>query len=344
MKVGAAARWAALVAVLLAVALIRFDLRDPGPIRRLTAGATATRYGLPLDVAGYVRLTAYFRGEVPSDSLIPPFCYRPLVPLAASVLPWSPLTSIDLIDLACLVLTLVALDRLLRHAGYETLGRTTGCLLFAVSFPTFYYGAIGFLDPVVVLTLAGMALAALRGRRIAFAAWLVIGVLAKETDAIMAALPGLWAWSRGEPLRSAVRVTAPFALLAVAIAVALRTALPFPEQGWLWVPHARVLLENLARPRAVLSLLLTLGLPALLAAAALATGRAARALGGPALRFFLAGAALVSLLYAVSLFAAWADGRVIWGAHPFLIPIAVALVDPSGAARPAGRTPSRAAA
>jgi len=317
-------RWSALVLVLLAFALIRFDLRDPGPVRRLTAGATATRYGLPLDVAGYVRLTAYFRGQAPADSMIPPYCYRPLVPLVASALPWRPLTSIDVLDVACLLGTLVLLDRLLLHVGYGTRARTIGCLLFAASFPTFYYGAIGFVDPAVLLALTGMALAAIRGRRLSFAIWLVAGVLIKETNAIMAALPGVWSWARGARREALGRLVPP-ALLAVAIVVGIRMLAPFPEPGWLWRPSAAAVVENLARPRALLSLILTIGLPGVAAIAALATGRAARALSAAHLRFFLVASALAATLYLYSLTAAYADGRVIWGAYPFLIPVAVAM-------------------
>ncbi|HYJ32206.1 MAG TPA: hypothetical protein VE326_03210 [Candidatus Binatia bacterium] len=332
-------RWAALVLILLGFALIRFDLRDPGPVRRLTAGATATRYGLPLDVAGYVRLTAYFRGQAPADSMIPPYCYRPLVPLIASALPWGPLTSIDVVDLACLLLTLVLLDRLLFHVGYGMRGRTLGCFLFAASFPTFYYGAIGFVDPAALLALTGMALAALRGRRLSFAIWLVVGVLIKETNAIMAALPGVEPWARGTRGEALGRA-APLALLAVAIVVGIRMLAPFPEPGWLWRPSPVALLENLARPRALLSLVLTIGLPGAAAVAALATGRAARALSPEHLRFFLTGSALAAALYLYSLTAAYADGRVIWSVYPFLIPMAVAMWAPAAPGPASVRAPA----
>src|SRR5262245_8681217 len=108
-----AVRWGLLLLCLLAVVLPRFNLRDPGVIGRLTAGAHATPYGLPMDVAGYIRLADHFRGQTPADSMIAPFCFRPLVPLAASLLPVRSQTGINLIDIACLFLTLLVLDRLL---------------------------------------------------------------------------------------------------------------------------------------------------------------------------------------------------------------------------------------
>src|SRR5712671_3852371 len=331
-------RWTLLVAVLLAVALPRFDLHDPGAIRKLTAGATATRYGLPLDVEGYIRLGEYFRGETPADSLIPPYCYRLLVPFAASALPWRVQTSINVLDVLALLLTLVLLDRLLLGLGFDTRARTIGGLLFAVSFPTFYYGAIGFVDPVVLLIETAMILAVFRGRTIAFTVLLVAGVLVKETTAAMAFLPGAWAWARHRAAGPDARRVAALAAVAAATALAVRTLAPFPERGWLWLPSLGSLADNLSRPRAILSLVFTLGLPAACATIAVVGERAKRRLSPEHLRFLLAGSGLTILLYIYSLFSAYADGRVIWAAYPFLIPISVTLW--GSAAVPSRHAPS----
>jgi len=175
-----AARWLLLTACLAAVALPRFNLHDPGPIRKLTARATATVYGLPLDVEGYIRLADYYRGRIPADSLIQPYSYRPLVPLAASLLPFDAQTAINVIDALCLLLTVIVLDRFLALLGLDSRARNAGCLLFIVSFPTFYYGTIGFVDPAAVLFAALGAYAVVREKTALFVATLIAGVLVKE--------------------------------------------------------------------------------------------------------------------------------------------------------------------
>jgi tRNA(Ile)-lysidine synthetase-like protein len=70
-----------------------------------------------------VRLTEFFRGHTPPDSLIAPFCFRPLVPLAASVLPLDAPSAVNVINLLCLMLTVLALDRILGLLGYTVRAR-----------------------------------------------------------------------------------------------------------------------------------------------------------------------------------------------------------------------------
>jgi len=327
------ARWTVLAVVLVLVVLPRFDLHDSGLVRKFTATATATRYGLPLDVAGYVRLVEYFRGELPADSLISPYCYRPLVPYVASKLPFKPLTSINAINLLCLFLSVMVLDGILTFVGYTQSVRNLGALLFLVSFPTFYYGTIGFVDPVAVLFVSVGVYLTLRGHALMLALCVVLGTLVKETNALIALLPGIWGWARASLSVRLIIQVAMLGFLALFTAVCVRTLSPFPERGWFWIPSLEAVRENLSRPRAYLSLFLTLGLPAALALVAVATRRAGETLSRPIFRFLLGGVSLVTMLYFYTLPAAYADGRVIWIVYPFLIPLALSVVPPARAAK-----------
>lgn len=318
-------KWPVLVALLLGTCLPRFNLRDPGGIKHFTASATATRYGLPLDVEGYRRLSEYFRGSAPSDSLIPPFCYRVLVPFAASRLPWDSLTSINVVDVVCMLLTLVVLDKLLRRSGFNDRGRFLGCLLYAVSFPTFYYGTIGFVDPAVVLVVAAATYAVMSQRLVLFAAILIAGVLVKETNAILAVLPLGWAWAQGHVSKKDVLRLLVFAAVGGLTALSIRVLAPFPERAWFWIPRIGAIGENLSRPRAWLSFIMTLGVPGALAIVGMMTGRSESVLGSPLFRYFLIGAGAAALLYVISVVTAYADGRIVWIIDPFIIPLAVAL-------------------
>ncbi|MGE5175534.1 MAG: hypothetical protein ACM3JJ_04090 [Hyphomicrobiales bacterium] len=320
---GSAARTVLFLALLAVVVGPRFDLRDPGPIRRLTAGATAGAYGHPIDVEGYVRLVAWFRGQAPADSMIAPFCYRPLAPALASPLPVPELTALDTVNVLALAIAVLLLDRILLATGAGGRGRTAGLLLFIVSFPTFYYGAIGFIDPVAVLVVTWAALLALRERWGWFAATVVLGVAVKETNAVIALFPLLRSWGRGGPDRVAWRRTVVLAFLAVAVAAAIRLVAPFPGRAAFWAPTWEALVANVTRPRAWMSLALTLGLPALLAVGGAIRDRARGARGDEIDRFLGAGCLAALSLYAVSLLTAYADGRVVWIIAPLLVPLAV---------------------
>jgi hypothetical protein len=323
-RVRAALRWVFLVGLLLAVTLPRFNLRDPGPIGRLTAGAKETPYGVPLDVAWYMRLVEYFRGHLPADSLLSPFCYRPLVPLVASRIPADPLTSINLVNLVCLLLTVLLLDRLLAKWGGTKAQRTWGSVLFIVSFPTFYYGTIGFVDPAAVFLITAGVLATVERR---FGAQLVTigaGVLVKETVGLVAGIELAWLWANREwSGKGALRV---FTLAGVGVAILLgfRFLAPFPDPGYGWAPDLSRAIQNLSRSRAWISFFLTLGLPGLLAAVRLWSDRS-RAEGRELRRFLGACCLMAVAVYFYSFISAYADGRLIWIIYPFAIPLAVAV-------------------
>jgi hypothetical protein len=85
-----------------------------------------------------------------------------------------------------------------------------------------------------------------------------------------------------------------------------------------WQPSLATLQANLARPRSWQSFLLTLGLPGALGIAGLFTRRAWATLAPLAVGLLGALA-----LFAAALLVAYADGRFIWTAYPFAIPIAI---------------------
>ncbi|HMI30744.1 MAG TPA: hypothetical protein VK527_03325 [Candidatus Limnocylindrales bacterium] len=280
-------------------------------IRKLSLATVAFPHSRPLDVEGYVRLTEFFRGHTPADSLIAPFCFRPLVPFAASVLPVDAPSAVNVINLLCLMLTVLALDRILSFLGYAVRARTLGCLLFIVSFPTFYYGTIGFVDPAAVMFVTLGIYAVLKGRWVLLGAITVLGVLAKETVGIVALLPIL-------RTRRQIALAALLSGLAVLTLAWVRALLP--GHHFLWLPSLRTILDNAARPRTYLTFLLTVG-PLL----ALALAGAWKRRLTPGSHFFWAGFALALAVYVYSLFSTYADGRSVWTAVPFLVPLAVSL-------------------
>ncbi|HET9951115.1 MAG TPA: hypothetical protein VFS09_04900 [Candidatus Eisenbacteria bacterium] len=312
-----------LTAILLAVAAIRFDYWDPGPVRRLTAGAHGLPWGHGVDVEGYVRLVAYFRGSAPADSMLAPFCFRPLVPAAASLLPFPALTALDVVNLLALAGALLLLLAVMRRIGLGERSRWYGGLLFALSFPTFYYGAIGFVDPVAILAAALLLHLTLREAPLPLlAAVAILAALVKETNAAFCVLPVLYAWFGGSRSWSRLAWAASVPAAAVAAAMTARALLPFPGSGYFWTPALAPLLDNLSRPRTYLSLALTVGPPLFFAGAAWVGGRAAAAIGERDRRLLASGAAIAAGLYLYSFASAFTDGRIVWASYPFLIPLA----------------------
>ncbi|HEU4724087.1 MAG TPA: hypothetical protein VFU59_02190 [Candidatus Eisenbacteria bacterium] len=318
-------RFAVLALLLVVVCIPRFQMWDPGPVGRLAAGAKSGPWGHPIDVEGYERLVQYFRGAAPADSMIAPFCFRPLAPAVASVIPAPPGVAINLVNIASLLLVLLVLERIGLLAGLGSRGRWAAGLLFTLSFPTFYYGAIGFIDPVAILFASIFLLLTLQGSGLLLLIpALVLAVLAKETNAVLALLPLAGAYAGGRWNREAFLDAVVLLATAAGTYILVRAAEPFPGQDVVWLPSLAAAAENLSRPRTYLSLALTIGLPGALAGLALATGRAKATLTAPSLRVLATGTMLAGLLYAYSIFAAYTDGRILWIAYPCLAPIAAA--------------------
>ncbi|HEX7079369.1 MAG TPA: hypothetical protein VF363_13175 [Candidatus Eisenbacteria bacterium] len=315
---------AAEMAALVLVASIRFDYRDPGLVGRFTTSVRALPFGHGIDVEGYIRLTEYFRGLAPADSMMPPYCFRIIAPLAASAIPAAPLTALDLVDLASLLATLLVIDRAMRRMGLGNRARVIGGAMFAVSFPTFYYATVGFVDPVAVFAVALLLWCVVADAPVwGTAAVAVLAALVKETNAAFSILPLAFQAARG---RRTLRDLGPRALIPLACVAAIlgvHALAPFPDPGFTWKPSLASVAENLSRPRTYLSLALTVLIPASLATMSLVSGRA-KAIGAPLLAVLGVGCVLASAMYLYSLFSAYTDGRIIWIVYPFAIPIAVA--------------------
>lgn len=255
--------------------------------------------------------------------MIPPFCYRPLAPLLASCLPLPSLAAINVLNILCLATSLLLLDRIFRVTRVNARGATIGMLLFVLSFPVFYYGTIGFIDPVAVLVVTAAVYWSLRRRWALLGVTLVLGVAVKETNAFIALAPLLYAWSRRECHRHLAWQTVFFVSLAAGTALVIRLSFPFPNQGFFWIPRLQSVFENLARIRTYLSLGLTIGPHLAVAAIGAIRNRPRLVRWDSNDRFFLAGTSMVFALYTYSIFTAYTDGRIIWVAYPFLIPFAV---------------------
>ncbi len=257
--------------------------------------------------------------------MIAPFCFRPLAPLIASVIPAPPLTALDILDLVSLLGTLFLLDHVMRRLGYEARARVVGGAVFAVSFPTLYYGAIGFVDPVAILSVTAFMACVLQERPMWLISLLaVLASLVKETNVAFSILPLAYHLARG---RRAPADLWPAAVLPVACAAAVlgvHALAPFRDPGFIWTFRLSSIRENLIRPRTYVSLALTALVPALLAILALASGRARRALAASEYYVLILGGALACAMYLYSITSAYTDGRIIWILYPFAIPIGAA--------------------
>ena len=132
-----------LTVLLVLICLPRFDRRDLGLIGGLTTDGKAATEQL-YDASYYVEYLELFRG-IPAKSHKSPFIYRPLVPFLGSLLPFKPMTSINIVNLAFLFIGCALSHLTLLFVGCRrNLSFRTALRGF---FPVFYYGTIGLVDP-----------------------------------------------------------------------------------------------------------------------------------------------------------------------------------------------------
>jgi hypothetical protein len=308
---------------LVCVCLPRFNRREVVPSHWLpdSRARTASAAG---DAAHYVAYVKHFRGEEPEHGLKPPFTYRPLAPFVAARLPMAPMTALNVLNIAALLLSLTLLDMTIVALRLGLRQRIIAAALFTFSFPLFYYGAVGYIDPVAVACVCAGGFLIVRRRYVGLACVLVIGALAKETTLLL--LPAAVAQvllDSGRPQRKAMLA---IGLTACALTPVLLVRHWAPgESGYLWTPSLTTLAMNASRPRAWASILLTFGLPGMLSVGKLPAALRQRTPSSPSTMAALSVGCLAAIgLTLYSLFAASADGRFMWLLYPFAIPLAVA--------------------
>ena len=312
-----------LIAALLVVTSIRFNQRDFGPLGSVTGTGVDGNLG---DAALYIRYVEALRGTV--DSLPPaPFRYRPLTPLLAAPLPFEPMTAINVVNVVALLAGTWAMWILLRRLGATEQLAYAGCLMFVVSFPTFYYGTIGYVDPLAITLMIAAMAAVVAGRDVVVGVIVVLAALSRESTVIVVVVAIAWIATTGRPRRELVRWGLAWSVGFLATVALIRIGLQGSGTN-VWEPSLDLALTNARRPRTWLSAALTLGVPvALVVAKSPYLGRLDRRL----LLVFGLGGALSVALFAYALTAAYSDGRFLWPIYVFSVPMAVLLLQ---AARP----------
>ncbi len=322
-----------LLAVLLLLSIValtmpRFNRQDLGTIAAYTSDGNPIK--MNSDSTQYQLFTTYFRGKRGSGVLAAPYSYRPIVPLLASLLPLPANTAINVINILSLLVSCYVLYLILAFFGFTYRWRIVGCALFVYSFPLFYYGAITYIDPVLICAVTLATHFLLRRQWMALGITLLLGALVKETVFMMIPVTVAYLLINNEKPVRVVYISAFLSMMVVLPLLTVRVISPHifhTSSHYVWLPSHYWLCTNLHRSRTVLAILLSFGLPGFLALGTLPwllkpTAVEFRRQYGALLVGMLV--SLVVLGYGVS--SVFADGRYIWFAVPFTIPLAVRFI------------------
>lgn len=311
-----------LIMTLALVAIQRFDRQDTWLIHRFV-GKTASGEPSLGDSIHYVNYVRFFREQADILSVTFPFVYRPVTPYLASLLPFKdPMTALNVINLICLYLVLAVLWRWLRRLGFSFSYTLLGGFLYAVSFPVFYYGTDGCVDPAGLLLLALGVFSVYSGKWGWLFPILMIGGLTKETAIL--AIPVFVAYRMMHGKRWLLLAAG--LLVAFFVPFVLIRYLLWDVGHYSWAPSVSIVMRNM-RWRAVLSLLLTFGIPGLLSLRLLLRYADYRDICPPHVVLPLtAGAIFTFGLVIYSFVAAFTDGRFMWPMTIFAMPTALCVV------------------
>jgi len=273
------------------------------------------------DAKYFISYVEYFRGEPMTDILKPATNWRMLVPFVASSLPFKPATSINLINLICLGFSLFFLYYTLRFCGVNDSDSWIWLLLFICSFPTFYYTSITYVDPGVMLFISISVFASFIRSPVLFIGSIAAGTLAKET--ILIVIPFYFLLNYRKSFKSTVIV------LIITIAIyyfetkLIRTIAPL-SSGYsndvFWSFSTQSIQNNLHRINSYFAMPLSFGLVGMLYVYSLVKQKY-QLIKNPLVLASIVCVLIAFGLYIISYCTTIADGRMIWQAYYFMIPV-----------------------
>lgn len=280
------------------------------------------------DVHQYLLLVRYFRTpNTPNKSkLASPFSHRILTPFIASRLPFNEMTSLNLVNVFFLVITLFMLHSLMIQLGSNPKSRSAALMVFIFSFPTFYYSTIGYIDPGLIFFLALGTWVLFTEKWMLFPLVIMLGTMMKEGIVMLLPLALIVAYFH-RARNKAMGIV--FLSILVFIITAYGVRITFAQQmGYVWTPSYKVALLNLSRFRAIFSLLASWGIPGFFFLIFMTTSLLDKTYYRNRKYQILMMGSLICLAYCVyGIFSAYADGRLLWPAYVFWIPMIAVLLD-----------------
>ncbi|MCX7727548.1 MAG: hypothetical protein N2053_11955 [Chitinispirillaceae bacterium] len=321
--------------LLVIVTLFRFNRHDIWILNKITGGENFSFVAengkiykkLSLDSYNYLLFVRFFRtvntSRLKQQNLpIPPFSYRPLGPFVASFLPFDEMTSLNIINLLALIITLFFLKLILIKTGVSLLSQVLALLMFIISFPVFYYGTIGYIDPLLIMFLAIGLFMIITEKWFLYALSIFMGTFAKEGMAILLPLPFVVYFLSKR--KSFIFLVGIMGIILYLVATYFTRSIISSPVKYFWIPSPKAFLSNLSRFRTYFSVLASVGLPGLLGILAIFS----RIIKKDTYFYLLKIGVIFSFFFfLLGMSSVYTDGRYIWPAYIFFIPLSALYLD-----------------
>jgi hypothetical protein len=309
----------------------RFNRQDLGLLKKITSNEKlefisdkGVKYtNLSLDSQQYLKLVKYFRNSTVENrkELTVPYCYRPLAPLIASIFPFDEMTSLNLLNVLSLILGLFLLELIIMELGVAGIPKYLALLLYVMSLPTFYYGAIGYIDPFFILLLILGLFILIKKQWIIFPFYIFLSVFGKEGIVIL--LPVAVAFSIAETkARKKALIGMSLSFAAYILGVIIARILFSSHNQYMWIPSIKLILLNIARVRGYISIVVSFGLPGLFSLLLIKKALVKHITNDIPFFWPLTCGFAMTIIYCIfGLIATYADARSIWPCYVFCVPL-----------------------
>lgn len=276
----------------------------------------------PYDAKYYENYVEYFRGNQLNTALRPATNWRFLVPLTASYLPFSALTSINIINGIFLALGLIVFYCALQYLNIISLKKWQALWLFLFSFPMFYYSSISYVDTSLFLFIAMSVYSAFKKQEWLFILAILLGLCVKETIAI--AIPFYLFYHFKKNKKNAIYVTTITVILYIIGIYIIRKYAPISIEATrynFWKFNFNSASINFNRFNSWFSVILSFGIVGFLFLIKISKKNIREIYNSNLHLACLASISSVFLLYLLSYFSTIADGRIIWLSYFYMLMI-----------------------
>ncbi len=273
----------------------------------------------PYDSKYFKAYVEYFRGQIPTEAIRPATNWRFLIPLIASQLPFSELTSINVLNALLLGLSLILFFKIQTNLNVPNKVIWASIWLFIVSFPTFYYATIGYVDASLFLFMAISIYATLHNNAWLFALAILVGLCVKETMVIAAPFYLVYHFKTNR--KNAILTTLITAILSVSLLLIIKQYAPVTDlstKNNFWQFGTSNAITNFNRFNTWVSFIASFGAIGL----AILLNRKKifkKLITNNLILACLACFGIGLMLYALSYFSTIADGRIIWLTYFYML-------------------------
>ena len=284
------------------------------------------------DMAIHTAMVDYYRSGTVDDILLSKDSvaanWRPLFPYIASLIPLSAITSLSILGILSLFLSVMILKKNLHLMNIPEKRIFQGIYLFIFSFPSFYYTTIGYVDPGLLMMLTLGLYFCITNRLLFFMIVISLGVFMKEGIILLIPVLFFYLYKSNKNLLYVIFFSSIATILFLVLSIIIReNAINSSESYQLfWYPSIEMLKYNINRTNSWLSIVFVLGIPLGLI---LMNRRKLRPLIAQNIFALplISGILISVLMYCFAFVSTVADGRTLWASYPFIIPLAVLLMN-----------------